>query len=113
MSRWQNDVRSIQGSELNVKMLPSIAVYLLISLGVTIFLFDKINPDHWILGSLGYGFLWGFITYGVFDLTNLGLFDKYDQTTALMDMLWGGTVTAVSTLITYAILRNFGNNKIM
>ena len=46
-------------------------------------------------------FLLGFVIYGVFDLTNLAIFKKYDNMVALMDMLWGGTLFALTAYIIY------------
>jgi uncharacterized membrane protein len=41
-------------------------------------------------------FILGLVIYGVFDMTNLALFDKYNINTAIIDTLWGATLFYLS-----------------
>ena len=41
----------------------------------------------------------GLIIYGVFDFTNLAIFENYSLKLGLIDMLWGGILFGVSSYI--------------
>jgi len=50
-------------------------------------------------------FLLGFCIYGVFDSTNIAIFKKYQYFPAIVDMIWGGILFYLTTMITYKILK--------
>ena len=49
-------------------------------------------------------FILGIFLYGVFDMTNFAMFTKYSWKTALSDTLWGGTLFAFTTWVTYKLV---------
>ena len=69
----------------------------------------------WVIGVFNYfivlqnkspidAFILGVFLYGVFDMTNLAMFTKYSWKTAITDTLWGGTLFAFTTWITYKLI---------
>ena len=44
-------------------------------------------------------FILGIVIYGVFDFTNIAIFDNYSLLLALHDTLWGGTLFFLTTVI--------------
>ena len=104
---WDNVLMDIQGSKDNDNKINTIIgfilAYLLIPLGLFLFVFPLVNKDGWFLSCIKYGFLWGIITYGIFDFTNLVLFKKYPLWLAFFDTIWGGIMSAVVLTITYAV----------
>jgi uncharacterized membrane protein len=50
---------------------------------------DQYNKIHPSIVGLGVGTLYGFTLYGVYNGTVAGIFDKYDGTLVLIDMVWG------------------------
>lgn len=108
---WDKLVTDIQGSKGNDNKINTyigfIFAYILIPLGLFLFAFPLVNKDNWIKSSLLLGFAWGFITYGVFDFTNLVLFKKYPISVAFGDAIWGGVMSSLALLTTYAIYINF------
>ena len=44
-------------------------------------------------------FILGFVIYGVFDFTNIAIFDNYSLLLALHDTVWGGTLFFLTTVI--------------
>ena len=104
---WNNVLNGIQNSKENDNKINTIIgfilTYLLIPLGLFLFVFQLINKDNWLLSCLLFGFLWGIITYGIFDFTNLVLFKKYPLWLAFFDTIWGGIMSAVVLTITYAV----------
>lgn len=63
-------------------------------------------------GSLGraafYGFLFGFIAYATYDLTNLATLKGFPTIVAVVDLAWGGVLTTVVATAGYALARRLG-----
>lgn len=79
----------------NVRYLPALLVYLLMGLGISVFVYPHV-------AGLGIAFLlgalFGLIGYGLYDLTNLATLSDWTVKFALVDMIWGtllcGTVSS-------------------
>ena len=109
---WNKVLKKIQGSsdndnKLNI-LLGFIITYILIPLGIFLFVIPLIDKNDWFNSCLKWGFIWGLITYGIFDFTNLVLFKDYPLSLAIVDTLWGGIMCATSLLITYTISIKIG-----
>lgn len=88
----QGMIRKIQGSELSLKVVPALIVYLALAYLVT-----KTE-------SVQEAFQVGLATYAVYDFTNLAMFKEYTLKFALMDTVWGGVLFAT---VRYALTRIF------
>lgn len=91
---WRRNIENIQKSPMVINKIYGSLSYLFIIFGILYFVQAHINKDNYINKSLLDGFLYGLILYGVFDFTNLTLFSEFDLKTAIIDMIWGGTLTA-------------------
>lgn len=78
-------IKNIQGEDMKVKMLPALSVYVLMSL--LLMLFGSTDIRNFILGVC---------TFGVYDMTNLTIFNKFDTSFAIADMIWGGILFTVT-----------------
>ena len=67
------------------------------AVGLVIFVIPNIRPEKRLTDSLYYGFLFGFVLYGVYDFTVAAVISKWDMKTAILDTLWGGTVFFLAT----------------
>ena len=75
-------------------MYAAVACYLVLAFAINYFIIkDK--------KSVVDAFLLGFVIYGVFDLTNMVIFKKWDLMLTIMDMVWGGVLFATTTYLTY------------
>lgn len=114
---WNKVVTDIQGSERNDNKINTIIgfilAYLLIPLGLFLFAFPLVDKDNWIWSSILFGLAWGFITYGIFDFTNLVLFKNYPIWVAFLDTAWGGIMSAIVLTITYAIYNKFIKKELL
>tara|TARA_A100001035_G_scaffold278371_1_gene277147 strand:+ start:9726 stop:10094 length:369 start_codon:yes stop_codon:yes gene_type:complete len=80
---FNNQIKNIQGSNLNLKVSSTILCYLALTLGIYYFsILKKI--------SLLETFFLGIFVYGVFEFTNHAIFKNWKWSTVLMDTLWGG-----------------------
>jgi uncharacterized membrane protein len=106
-SKWNYHVAEIQGSSIKIRsvIFPVIA-YILIVIGIRLFVYP-----YFVLGDIKIGFImglvWGVITYGIFDFTNLTLFEDYPLGLAITDTLWGGMLAALTGLLTFTIAKKF------
>ena len=87
-------ILSIQGSELKMRWLPGLLVYIALAYLV-----------HLPKSSLD-AFLLGLCTYAVYDFTNYATLRNYSLRFAIMDSLWGG----ILFLIVYQLLKYFRIN---
>ena len=94
----------IQGSKMVLNYYSAALAYLLMIVGLQVFVIPNINPKKLITSSLKYGFLFGIILYGVYDLTAGAVLKKWDFKLAIMDILWGGLVYFLTCLITFKII---------
>lgn len=89
-NKYKKMIKDIQNEDLQFKIIPAILVYVFMTLLFIIFR-DNSNSKMFLLG---------FLSYGIYDMTNYSLLNKFDGKFALFDMIWGGTLF----LITHNIL---------
>ena len=80
-------IRSIQGSPVELRVIPAIIVYFLLAYLLTI-------PS-----SAKEAFLLGAATYGVYDATNYATLKNYSHVFAVADTLWGGILLSTAWII--------------
>lgn len=102
--RWANMVKNIQGTEISMRYNSAAGVYLLMSFALYYFIVKQKR-------SVYDAALLGLVIYGVFDLTNYALFNKYSLFLGLLDMFWGAFLFGASAYITYVISRFFNKRK--
>ncbi len=74
-------------------------VYALIPLGLVLFVLPRVSPETPATAALGWGFVYGVILYGVYDLTNYSLIDRWPWRMTLVDIAWGGVICATVSYI--------------
>jgi uncharacterized membrane protein len=83
--KYKKMIYNIQGEPMKAKMGPAFLVYVFMT--ILFMLFSSQSDTR--------NFLLGFLTYGVYDFTNLAIFNKFDKTFALLDSIWGGILFTV------------------
>ncbi len=94
---FKANVELIQNAPLKANVYGAILSYVCVigALNYFIILQNKSPFDAFILGIF---------LYGVFDMTNFAMFTKYSWKTAISDTLWGGTLFAFTTWVTYKLV---------
>lgn len=94
---FKANVELIQNAPLKANVYGAILSYVCVigALNYFIILQNKSPIDAFILGIF---------LYGVFDMTNFAMFTKYSWKTAFSDTLWGGTLFAFTTWVTYKMV---------
>ena len=95
---WTTMISRIQLSQFKANLNYAVFSYILMTLSVLIFVLPKIGEQNTFLDSIKYGGLMGLIIYGIFDFTNLAIFERYSVGVGLADVAWG---TFLFTLVTY------------
>lgn len=98
----KNSVRSVQGSDMEVNLLPAMLFYILAPLGYLFFV-DKLAKTP--RDAFMYGSLLGLLMYGTFDLTNKAIFKGYTWAYTLADMAWGTFCMGLVSTIIFATLK--------
>ena len=88
-------VPKIQGSEMQVNLWYPIAAYLLMVMGLYLFVLPNVKSSQ---DALVYGGLFGTILYGVYDFTAGTVFKSWDLKLALIDVAWGAFVYYIASM---------------
>jgi len=91
-SYFENQVKIVQGSPLQVNFLGFILSYIFLIFGLNYFIIKSKRSAY-------DAFLLGILIYGVFETTNYALFKKWSIFTVILDTIWGGTLFAIVTFI--------------
>jgi uncharacterized membrane protein len=86
----------------------AVAFYLLFILGLVVFVIAPAMDRHSWLRALGYGALFGFITYATYDLTNLATLRGWPIVLTGVDLVWGAALAAAVATATYGIALKAG-----
>ncbi|MES2286057.1 MAG: DUF2177 family protein [Bacteroidota bacterium] len=87
----------------NINWLATILFYFLFITGLVLFVIQPALEKHSWAHALVFGALFGLITYGTFDLTNLALLKNWPVLVTIVDLIWGMFLSALVSLITYFI----------
>ena len=99
---WNKLLVRIQGSPLKVKMIPAVLCYSLIVFSWYYFIYSEHRVHRNVLKSVKTAFILGFVIYGIYELTNAAIINKWGWKYVVMDTLWGGILYA---LVTYIALK--------
>ena len=91
-NNFKTMVNKIQGSPLKMKILPSIACYIILVSSLYYFIINK-------KGTYIDAFLLGFFIYGVYETTNMAIFKDWSISVGLIDLTWGGFLFLITTYL--------------
>ena len=88
-----------------VNMVGAGLFYLIFIIGLVFFVVGPQSNDP--LQALFSGAMFGLVTYATYDLTNLATLKAWPVTITVIDLIWGTTVTAVTSALVVLILGVF------
>lgn len=88
--KFNKIVKVIQNKNLQLNLTYTLACYAFLISSIFYFV---INKD----GTLRDAFFLGLFIYGVFETTNLAIFNKWDPIVATVDTIWGGILFSLTT----------------
>lgn len=92
----------------NVNWVAAILFYLLFIVGILVFVILPARERQSVAHAIGYGALFGLMTYATYDLTNLATLRDWPLIVTVIDLLWGMTVSGIVSFAGYHIARAFG-----
>lgn len=102
-SQELGDLARRQGTALAPRWAPALVVYVLIPTGLVLFVRPVLGAQAPLGPSFVWGALFGLVLYGVYDLTNLAILDRWSTRMTLADMAWGaalcGTVAVLMRVV--------------
>ena len=96
-----------QGDALNPIWWAALVVYLMLPLGIIWFVLPRVSEANLILSAALWGFIFGVITYGVYDWTNYATLESWPIKMTIVDMFWGGTICGISSIAASTLDRWF------
>lgn len=89
----------LEGGNLKPVIWAAAVVYILIPLGIVLFALPRVSQDNLVGSAILWGALFGFVLYGVYDMTNYSLVSGWPGRMSVVDMFWGGAICAAGTVI--------------
>lgn len=94
--QYERQVKNIQGSPMVPKIRYAAVAYLLMVVGLNLFVLPNIREGHEFLDSLLYGGVFGLVVYGIYDFTAAAVLSRWNIDLAIVDVLWGSFVFFVA-----------------
>ena len=90
------------------KIIPTVLFAVVFIAGLVFFV---INPalakDSWKYALLA-GLFFGLVSYSTYDFTNLATLQDWPLKVSVVDLIWGSSMTAMVSTITFFIIKMFG-----
>lgn len=87
----------------DVNWIAALLFYFLFIIGLLIFVIQPGVEKQSLTYILVYGALFGLMTYATYDLTNLATIKDWPLVVTIVDMIWGMTLSAAVSAITYLV----------
>lgn len=97
---FNKQVKSIQGSDIQMNIAATGLVYVVLIYGLNYFIIRKNK-------SAKEAAILGFFVYAVYELTNYALFKNWSVLTVIIDTLWGAVLFGLTTFIVYKLKNIF------
>lgn len=100
---YQSQIGHLMSSEVNIAA--AAIFYLLFITGMVYFAIQPaVNANSWVQALLVGGFF-GLITYATYDLTNMATLKDWPLLITIIDISWGTTLSALTTLAVFFVAR--------
>jgi uncharacterized membrane protein len=93
-------MKSVQGSDPVIRVIPALLIYILIPAAVVYF---AVNPASSLKEAVLSGLFLGFTIYGVYDLTNLASLKAWTLEMTFTDMAWGTLLCGAAAAAGYYV----------
>jgi uncharacterized membrane protein len=97
-------VNKIQGKPMLLNPFAGMISYIMLAVGTYYFGLRNIDKDQPLLSSIKTAGVFGLLSYGIFDFTNMAIFSDYELLTGIIDTIWGGIVCTLSMYISHKVL---------
>lgn len=102
---WNRLLIKIQGSELKVRPISTVLVYVSMLFGLTMFVLKDFKQGDSIKDAVLRAGMLGLVIFSVYELTNFAIISKWEIKYVFMDSIWGTLLFSLTTLFTLYTLR--------
>ena len=102
---WNSLMKDLQGSPIELRILPTIIVYISMLCGLVYFIFMPYEQHKNKMRAVYNAALFGFVLFSVYEFTNYAIIKKWKPLYVIMDSLWGPVLYGVTTYITLSLLK--------
>jgi uncharacterized membrane protein len=103
---YRKQIGFLMAGEIN--WIAALAFYLLFVVGLVLFVIARaLEKNSWVHALL-FGALFGLISYATYDLSNLATLKDWPLLVTVVDLVWGATLAALVSTITFFIARRLG-----
>lgn len=88
-----------------INWVAAVLFYIIFVAGMLFFVINPALKDNSLMVALGVCALYGFLTYATYDLTNLATLKDWPLTITVIDLIWGTTLSALTSTISFLILQ--------
>jgi uncharacterized membrane protein len=89
----------------------AVLVYLLIPAGLVLFVRPLLKSQDAFPVAFAWGALFGLVVYGVYDLTNFAVIDKWTLRMTVFDIAWGATICGGVSVFIWLLQKTFQSEK--
>jgi len=105
---FEKDVLKIQGKPLKLNTVGALLSYLCLGIGIYYFgirnMYSTTDSKEQLIKAVTTAGIFGILSYGIFDFTNLAIFSDYSWKTGLIDTLWGGFASTLTAFIAIKVI---------
>ena len=87
----------------------AIFFYVIYVFGLTILIVKPALDHNSVYLALWTGFIFGFVAYGTYNLTNMAFIKNWSVYIVFVDMIWGGFASASASALAVYFIKNFFN----
>jgi len=87
------------GTALAPRWPAALGVYVLIPAGIVLFVRPHLSPSAGPGQAIAWGALFGLVLYGVYDLTNRAILERWPLVLTVVDIAWGCTLCGLGGLV--------------
>lgn len=87
----------------NPRLVPAVIFYIVFVVGIIVFAVLPGYMDKSIIKTILLGALFGALSYATYDLTNLATLKDWPVLITVIDILWGSTVSVLTSVAGYYI----------
>ena len=102
------DLARRAGASLAPRWPAAILVYLLIPAGIVLFVRPALGEHASAWRALAWGATFGLVVYGVYDLTNRAILEKWSLRLTLADLTWGCVLCGIGATVMWLTERWLG-----
>lgn len=89
----------------SVNWWAGVIFYLLFVVGLLVFVVNPAIAKESVGWCIGIGFFFGVITYSTYDLTNLSTLKDWPLKVTVVDLIWGGVLSASVSIVGFIVSR--------